>query len=153
MQQPEMLSEKVKAKCEGLFPVGQSTSMYLSVTGEPYVELCGLGTHVEGEADGRGYSSENDARDAAIEAFIAYADGKSGTLYWRVTPEIVSRNPIYFAEDGSVAKTGPCGFSFYMRCLISDKPVLAKDHESVRSYYESMSRGALGKDQIKLGVA
>lgn len=118
----EATAESLKAEIEKLFPVGQPTSMYLSVTGEPYVEITSAGRHEEGVADIKRFSTGEAAYSGALTAFTQYAEGKSGVLYWRATPEIERYQG---------------GFAFYMRCLISDKPVLAKDHDLVRSYYEA----------------
>jgi hypothetical protein len=52
---------------------------------------------------------------AARDAFDAYAEGKSGTLYYRVMPELAGKSEYY----------GP--WAFYMRLLISDKPVVKAD--------------------------
>jgi hypothetical protein len=68
-----------------------------AATGEPFVDLTT-----------REWQPSRDALiEAAKKAFDAYAEGKTGTLYWRVRPEI--------AEDSSK------GWRFYMRLLISDK--------------------------------
>jgi hypothetical protein len=90
------------AYCEARFPVGPSTFERLSVTGETYTELC--------IPFSPGWPSAEAARIAAQEHFNSYAEGRKGTLYWRVPPEI------------AVAK----GHAYYMRLLISDKPQLQK---------------------------
>ncbi len=88
----------LRAYCESKFPIGESTERYLSVTGQPYSQFC-LGGYWDAEA----------ARLGAQGCFDEYATGKSGTLYWRIVPEIAygPRNATY---------------AFYMRLLISDKP-------------------------------
>lgn len=91
----------LRAYCEGKFPVGPSTAMWQSVTGEPYIELC--------LAYPSGFDTAEAARIEAQSHFDRYAEGKSGTLYWRIAPEI--------------AFSVPRGkFAYYMRLLISDKP-------------------------------
>ena len=72
-----------------------------SVTGETFTEL----TH----AWPSGFGSIEETAEAAMAAFQKYAEGKSGTLYWRIPPEIA-----YGAKQKK--------FAYYMRLLISDKP-------------------------------
>lgn len=91
----------VRAYCESRFPVGEPTYRRRSVTGEPYTELCALWP------DGLGTIDQ--ARKSAESAFQKYAEGKSGTLYWRIPPEIAW---------GAKRQR----FAYYMRLLISDKP-------------------------------
>lgn len=90
------------AYCESRFPVGDPTTGPHAVTGERYTELTKLPYSA-------GYLTVEAARIAAQEAFDAYAKDKSGTLYWRIKPEIaMSRRHQSYA--------------YYMRLLISDKP-------------------------------
>jgi len=76
----------------------------IAPTGEPFVQLhaAKLGA-TEAETDA-----------AARKAFEDYAIDRSGMLYWRIKPEI--RGPEDMVE--------PDLWSFYMRLLISDKPVI-----------------------------
>lgn len=98
-------AEAVRADCEARFPVGASTLRRLSVTGEPYVELA------HQWADG--YPTAAAAREAARAAFGKYAEGKEGTLYWRIQPDIA------YGEKQRK-------FAYYMRLLISSKlPVVS----------------------------
>lgn len=55
------------------------------------------------------------ARQAAITVFNQYAEGKEGTLYWRVPPEIA------YGEKQQK-------FAYYMRLLISSKPPITKEN-------------------------
>ena len=99
---PESCKEAVvlRAYCESRgFPVGESTENARSVTGQPYSQF-----------SLSGYATARDARMGGQECFDEYAKGKSGTLYWRIVPEIA-----YGPRRGCHA--------FYMRLLISDKPV------------------------------
>ncbi len=89
------------AYCESRWPVGTPTTRMLSVTGEKYTEL--------GIPWCEGFATAEQARLAAQAAFDKYAEGKSGTLYWRVPPEIA-----YGAKQKK--------FAYYLRLLISDKP-------------------------------
>lgn len=107
---------KLRAECEKNFPVGQSTSMYVAVTGEPYVEI--LGNVKDEGSPGQMSPTIEDAYSASLAAFREYAEGKSGAIYWRVHPEL--------AQERSK-------WAFYMRLLISDSPVLKKDHPKVCS--------------------
>lgn len=102
-------AEALKAKCEEGFTVGPSTSHYLSVTGEPYVQFCN-GIRVDSDFIEWALTAKK-AFEATLDSFRKYAEGKSGAIYWRIEPE--------FSEH-----RGRC--AFYMRLLISDKPVLAK---------------------------
>lgn len=92
--------------CEAKFPVGPSTDRRTSVTGEPYVELALSWSD--------GYPTPTIARQAAITVFNQYAEGKEGTLYWRVPPEIA------YGEKQQK-------FAYYMRLLISSKPPITKE--------------------------
>ena len=97
---PECCKEaaNLKAYCEAKFQVGAPTSGPLSVTGQPYKQFC----------IGR-YPTATAARIGAEGCFDEYSGGKSGTLYWRIEPEIAySRH----TDD----------YAFYMRLLISGKP-------------------------------
>jgi hypothetical protein len=91
--------------CESRFPVGESTTTYLSVTGEEYIQLT--------PAMNSYPTSPLDARNAAQSAFDTYAADKSGTLYWRIRPEIAGR---------LLHKPERVIYIYYMRLLISDKP-------------------------------
>ena len=91
----------VRSYCEGRFPVGPHADRMRSVTGETFTEL----TH----AWPSGFGSIEETAEAAMAAFQKYAEGKSGTLYWRIPPEIA-----YGAKQKK--------FAYYMRLLISDKP-------------------------------
>lgn len=91
----------VRKYCESRFPVGESSDGPHSVTGETFTELCVTWPAGFGTIDGAG--------DAAESHFQKYANGKSGTLYWRIPPEIA-----YGAKQRK--------FAYYMRLLISDKP-------------------------------
>lgn len=118
----------LQAYCELRFPVGEPTTRSLSVTGEPYVEIgleavsschaCKRPFHEDGgslpgivrEGHSRAWAvGSEEALWAALAAFIAYAEGKQGTLYWRAPPELGNRKNQW---------------NVYMRCLISDKTPL-----------------------------
>lgn len=94
-------AEIVRSYCESRFPVGESANRMKSVTGEKFAELA--------IAWPEGFESIEQAGEAAMLAFQKYAEGKSGTLYWRIPPEIA-----YGAKQKK--------FAYYMRLLISDKP-------------------------------
>lgn len=95
---------EVRAWIEGAWSCVEGLAGPLSQTGEPYVVISVI------------RETEEEARSAAIDAFIAYADGRAGCLYWRIYPEVLVE------RDGrrKVAER----WKVYMRLLISDKPVL-----------------------------
>ncbi len=94
-------AEAVRVYCESLFPVGPPSSRMHSATGERFTQLTISWSD--------GFGTLDEASAGAKAAFKGYAEGKSGTLYWRVVPEI--------AKDQNRRK-----FAYYMRLLISDKP-------------------------------
>lgn len=114
---------ELEAYIEGRFAVGVPTEGRLAVTGEPYVVIGHESSDAyplipgvvrEGMAcDDFGFGEE-EAVGAALSAFDAYAEGKTGTLYWR-------RPPVLDALPG---RGLPLQYRVYMRCLISDKPVM-----------------------------
>ena len=81
------------AKIEALYPVGESTASYRSVTGEPYVVI---GVQLEGRPSIPGTVDEgvackmaDDEETACQEAwssFLSYLEPENGVLYWRVRP-------------------------------------------------------------------
>lgn len=102
------IEQRLREECEKGYAIGPAAVAYLSVTGETFTELCGAHPQVEG-GEIVYLTTLQEAYDAALAAFKAYAIGKSGTLYWRVHPELSER-------DGK--------FAFYMRLLISDMPAI-----------------------------
>lgn len=96
MKSFSVLELDLLSDCESGWTIGRRVLDRLSATGEPYVVLCGYG-----------------AAYAAKKAFDEYAAGKSGTLYWRIYPEL---------EDGK----------FYMRLLISDRTPLPEMEEEAK---------------------
>lgn len=97
-------AEALKAYCETGRTIGPKSTGMFSVTHEKHTELCCTW------ADS--YPTPAQARGAAEDAFNKYAEGRTGTLYWRVIPEI--------AFDHKRRR-----YAYYMRLLISDKPVVA----------------------------
>jgi hypothetical protein len=100
---------------ERQFPIGESTSGPLAVTGERYVVVGHMiespkypGVIEEGAAPEAGFDEETACMSAA-SAFRDYAEGRTGTLYWRVKPELS------WSSDHRRCMV-------YMRLLISDKP-------------------------------
>jgi len=102
---------RLRTECERGFKVGAKTPSALEFnhtglrpdvskapTGEPFKELI--------NPDLQRRDSDQAAYDLALATFHKYAATRGpGTLYWRTYPEV---------ENGK----------FYMRLLISDKPVL-----------------------------
>lgn len=122
---------RLKAAIEEGLEVGEPTSMAYAVTGEPYVAIGSPVTPVSGVIGvvGEGVARElafdaETAYMAALGAFRAYAEDKTGKLYWRVEPEL--------EQEGN-------RFVYYMRCLISNNPPLPKDHPRVKSYWDSLA--------------
>lgn len=105
---------------EALFPSVVGPADARAATGEPYVvigdQMHGAGT-VPGAVDaGQPAAFDwtiDEAIARAVRMFERYADGRTGTLYWRRKPEMID------ASNGR----GP--FRVYMRLLITDRqPVL-----------------------------
>ncbi len=94
-------ANKLRVYCESKFPVGPLSDRSVSVTGENFKEV-GLYWR-------EGLLSPAKAREAAQRHFDIYASGKSGTLYWRVAPEIA-------------LSTARRAYAYYKRLHISDKP-------------------------------
>lgn len=95
----------LRASCEAGYEIGEAYRPEIPArapTGERYREL----TNVRAPAE-----SAEGAFKLAQLAFADYARDRTGRLYWRVYPEI--------------AAMGQKGWGFYMRLLISDKPVIA----------------------------
>lgn len=101
---------ELRAECERGFGVGGRGGKAVSPTGELYVEL--INPNMLHAANGQAVF------DLAVETFRKYAEGRSGTLYWRVWPEI---------------KNTPSGWEFYMRVLVSDKPALIPSESDDRT--------------------
>ena len=95
---------RLRADCERGFNVGPKTPSQVETedlskapTGEPFIQLAPLALPC---------ASDQETADVALATFRDYAKKQGpGTLYWRTYPEI---------ERGK----------FYMRLLISDKPLL-----------------------------
>lgn len=94
------LELKLRAECERGFKIAPRVGGHKSPTGENFRQLV---------LPGLDWSrSEDEVYEAALDAFHQYSKARAGTLYWRVYPEI--------AHD-------PRGWRFYMRLLISNKPL------------------------------
>jgi hypothetical protein len=102
----------------------------LSPTGEPYVEVCSGGVKGDAERIAAVGTSEAAAIKLWLQAANEYADGKTGTLYWRVVPEIDSINVTLEGYDSDHGLTDELRDAYYKRknwiaysrFLISDKP-------------------------------
>jgi hypothetical protein len=136
----DFTAANLKARCEQGREVGEPTSMYLSVTGEPYVVI-GMqsngvpatpGTVDEGAEREWAFDVET-AYFQALACFETYAHDRPGKLYWRWEPTF---------ERRADSKSLPMICWFYMRCLISDKPLIAKDDPRVKSYWDGMAAKA-----------
>ena len=121
-------ASNLKARCERGREVGEPTSTWRSVTGEPYVVI---GSQIDGipsepgtvdEGKGREWAfDEETAYFQALNCFENYANGKTGKLYWRVEP--------HFERVPRTKYPQRC--LFYMRCLISDKREIIQTVEAL----------------------
>jgi hypothetical protein len=92
--------------CESKFHVGQSSTGRYSVTGEEHIKLGCRGQD--------GFETPQEAHISAKSEFDKYTDGKTGTLYWRIYPEISG-----WLLPGRERRRV---YAYYLRFLISDKP-------------------------------
>lgn len=87
----------------------------LAPTGEPYVTISG--SSIDREAYPTALSATEDEAVRLLRVSInRYADGKNGTLYWRVRPETKQLD-----RNGRPPEHGR--WTTYCRLLISDRPV------------------------------
>jgi|SRR5580658_7429111 hypothetical protein len=91
---------------EKRWPDAQKCDRYQAPTGETFTEISQTG-----------FESPAACAKAARDAFDAYAEGKSGTLYYRSRPEMTTQPNKLFQPNKL--------WAFYMRLLISDKPIVA----------------------------
>lgn len=115
-------------------------SMAYSQTGETYTVIVSGGVKPEGERHPILCSFESEAVKHWLAAFNEYAKDKAGTVYWRVRPEMNSW--VVYEEGDTRREFGDRVYVVYARLLISDKPVLPKDAELVKTYYEDMAKRA-----------
>ena len=109
-------ADRLTKEIESSFRVGKPTNNSRSVTGEPYIII---GHQTEGRAAFPGTVDECMPRQISLDvenaywtaraAFQLYAKGRDGVLYWRMKPQMEHYDNFCF---------------IYMRCLISDKPVV-----------------------------
>ena len=97
---------KLRAACEEGYAVGPMGNGPTAPTGERYRELVNPAM--------KGVASEQEVYELALATFRKHVAGKTGTIYWRVVPEIARDNK---------------GWKFYMRVLVSDK--VARDDVGV----------------------
>lgn len=92
-------------------------------TGEKYTELMSGFIPTIGRNPPL-YQDEASCIEALLETLTKYAIGKTGTLYWRIPPEVGFE---IYKLDPSRGWMGPelKIWKGYARLLISDKPVLA----------------------------
>jgi hypothetical protein len=98
-----------------------------AATGEEYVVIVSGGMKDEGERCPCFCRSEADAVRLWRDAINAYANGKSGTLYWRAAPEMHSTvmrvdNYDELSPDIQQWFGKETFWVVYSRLLISDKP-------------------------------
>lgn len=122
------IEREAKEWIESFFPVGPSTKIYRSVTGEPYITLAIGGVKQEGHPFPDSYYGEDP--DTALLAmkrgFLDYIKDKAGTLYWRQPPLL--KQDIYETRGDEEDWSGPPRLAaaprwkFYTRLLVSDRP-------------------------------
>jgi hypothetical protein len=117
---------------------GLSTSY--SQTGEHYVAIVPGGIKPEGKSSPFLCMSEGEAVKHWLSAFNDYAKGKTGILYWRERP-ILDTERLFQASDTN-HEWPYTVYLIWSRLLISDNPVLPKDHPQVKRYYEDMEKRA-----------
>lgn len=110
-------AEALQAQCEKHRCIGVDSSTRLAPTGEPFVMI---GSQI-GIPDVPGTVGEGCPREFAFDVETAYFQawtcfenyqyGRPGTLYWRTRPRL--------EWEGKRCM-------FYMRCLISEKPILVE---------------------------
>lgn len=82
-------------------------------TGEEYVTICSGGPKAEGESS-VGMATEQEAIDRWLAHVKAYAEGKTGAIYWRSQPDL----------EMYQSRKGPKEWRVYSRFIITDKPAL-----------------------------
>ena len=119
-RKPPTTTEELYAAMSRALPVGPSTVMQWSVTGEEYVEYA-MGLRIFPEAVGE---IEPEKRLCAVmwRTFLgqlAKLDGGDYRIYWRMPPEFVVFLDDFDEELGGFAQQKA---RIYTRYLISDKP-------------------------------
>jgi hypothetical protein len=128
-----MKLEAARSLVDSWFAIGPQGNHSKAPTGEYYIEIVSGGFRLyeaEHQPCGASCLSEETAVDLWLQAVRDYAADKSGTLYWRIPPEMgevmllqVKDNGERFtmARDGFVIKPYRY-YRVYSRLLISDKP-------------------------------
>lgn len=123
---------------ESLYPVGPSTIISRSMTGEPYISFCLGGKRSEGMTCGVWATTEKDAINAFWLAFQEYAVPRVGVLYWRRKPEFhaweVEEDNFDSLEGG---KRKVILLNISARFLISNAPQIASTEKEL---YEQLSK-------------
>lgn len=122
-------------------PQVDGLAMARSQTGEPYVVIVPGGIKPEGEHSRFMCLSESEAVKQWLAAFNDYAKDKTGPIYWRTRPMLGTER--LYQSDDTKQKWPYVFYLIYSRLLISDKPVLPKDHEAVKSYYDDIEQKAV----------
>jgi hypothetical protein len=107
------------------FKIGPSTCVATTVAGERYVELISVqNQQIFFEAQERldKYRTLDTAWEALKRSFEMYAEGRTGTLYWRLTPEVNECQEIdYDSLSPTFGQTlGPKYYLGYMRLFIAE---------------------------------
>jgi len=115
----------LKARAEAMLglPVGESTDMAMSVTGESYVEILSGGSWASGGRVPAWFATSEDAITAWLcevayyNTMVLQDGGREKVLYWRRPPEIESIK----VRDAN-ATNEMALYTVYSRLLISSRP-------------------------------
>lgn len=131
---PKTVSELYVAMCEAL-PVGQSTVIRWSVTGEKYVEYA-IGIRAD-ETSVRGIDPEEELCRWQWRTFLAQLakldDPDNSWLYWRIKPEFA-----FIENDDERFDVLPSKARIYSRYLISSKPPRFSEDELLAGAHRSV---------------
>lgn len=109
---------------EAPFRVKKGFGYSLCETGERYIALCAGGIKPEGSPFQEYFASEAEAVKVWLRSALIYAQGKSGTLYWREMP---------IAEARYSSETKQTGWQVYSRLIITDGSVQFASEDDCRN--------------------
>jgi len=129
-----MTLDELRADIERRVPVHPECGDYAqAATGEPYVEVVIGGERKDGGGMPAYATSEQHAIRLLHEALLNYIGAHSGTLYWRIFPEVASYEWRRF-DDWAFDLMGSRTFwAGYARLLVSDKPQIQPQTLSARA--------------------
>lgn len=115
-----MTLDEAVAHIESKFECVEGQPIAWCETGDKYVKIVSGGVKDEGEFTPL-FQDEEQAVGAWLDAVMAYAADKHGTLYWRIRPNVRE----YPLDD-----EGLPAYLVYSRLVISDKPKIINDEKS-----------------------